>query len=367
MSLNTGVDWAPALELMALAAVLALAPVWWAWRHYRGDAPRARMLRLVSVTLFICFDLVVFGAFTRLTDSGLGCPDWPGCYGTASPVAAATPIAQAQSAMPTGPVTQVKAWIEMVHRYIAMVVGALIVLQVALAWRWRAAGVLWAAPWLLLLWILLQGAFGAWTVTFKLQPSIVTAHLLGGMVLLALLQAYRAYLQGEASWSRVPTESPSSVALAVLFGLLMAQIALGAWVSTNYAVLACQDFPTCHGQWWPDMNWAAGFELWRPLGMSGLGEPIPSNALVAIHVAHRMGALVVGGVLLLAAWLWRRVWPRWSKRLALLVALQVLTGISNVVLQWPLLAALAHTAGAGLLVMHLVGAWVASQQKRQWS
>ena len=367
MSLTQGVDWAPAAELLALAAVLALAPVWWAWRRYRGATPRERMLRLVSVTLFICFDLVVFGAFTRLTDSGLGCPDWPGCYGTASPFAAAPAIADAQATLPTGPVTQVKAWIEMVHRYIAMVVGTLIIWQVALAWRWRREGVSWLAPWGLLAWILLQGAFGAWTVTFKLQPIIVTGHLLGGMVLLALLQAFRGTLRARDHTWPASQASPSPSALFFLLVLLFGQIALGAWVSTNYAVLACQDFPTCHGQWWPSMNATAGFELWRPLGMSGHGEPIPSDALVAIHVVHRMGAVVVGAALLFAAWHWRTVWPRWSQVLALLVVLQILTGISNVVLQWPLVAALAHTAGAGALVMHLVGAWTATQQQRQWS
>lgn len=366
MSLSLGVDWAPAAELLALAALLAAAPVVWVWRRTGGQQPRQRMLRLASITLFICFDLVVFGAFTRLTDSGLGCPDWPGCYGTSSPFAAAAPIADAQSAMPTGPVTQVKAWIEMVHRYIAMVVGALIVLQLALAWRWRRHGLSVLAPLGLLLWILLQGAFGAWTVTFKLQPIIVTGHLLGGMVLLALLQAYRGQLRGH---SPVPMRAgqPSAWVLGSLLVLLFMQIALGAWVSTNYAVLACQDFPTCHGGWWPDMNWRAGFELWRPLGMSGHGEPIPANALVAIHWAHRLMAVLVGGALWVAAWRWRRIWPRWCAVLAGLVGLQIATGVSNVVLQWPLVAALAHTAGAGALVMHLVAAWSAVRRKRQWS
>lgn len=359
MNLSTGVDWAPVLELLALAAFLALLPLWWVWRRYPDATPRARLLRLATLTLFITFDLVVFGAFTRLSDSGLGCPDWPGCYGEASPFAAAQAIGAAQEAMPTGPVTHVKAWIEMIHRYIAMVVGALIVLQLALAWRWRRQGVSWTWPLLLLGWVLLQGAFGAWTVTMKLQPIIVTGHLLGGLALLALLQAYRIHLKSFSA----PRYTGAPIWAWALLALLTLQVALGAWVSTNYAVLACQDFPTCHGVWWPEMNWRAGFELWRPLGRDGQGEPIAAAALVAIHMAHRLMAVVVLLALWAAAWAQRHVWRRGAQALAVLGLAQLATGVSNVVLQWPLLAALAHTAGAAALVLVLTSAALGQREK----
>ena len=179
---------APLAGILAIGLLLAAAPVWWAARqHRRGSAVTWRHA-LCLVTLFLTFDLVVFGAFTRLTDSGLGCPDWPGCYGSTSPVGASAPIAQAQSALPDGPVTVQKAWIEMIHRFLATGVGALILLLAIAAWKdaRQSAASAWLATGTLL-WVCLQGAFGALTVTMKLFPAIVTLHLLGGMVLLALL------------------------------------------------------------------------------------------------------------------------------------------------------------------------------------
>ena len=185
------------MRLLLLAALIALLPLaaWW-WRH-RGDGPVARQRALALLVAFLTFDLIVFGAFTRLTDSGLGCPDWPGCYGHASPVGAAEPIQAAQQAMPSGPVTATKAWIEMLHRYLAMTVGALIVALVVLGWRARKAlPMSFAWPLAALAWVIVQGLFGKYTVTLKLQPAIVTLHLLGGLLLLALLVRQAAGLHG---------------------------------------------------------------------------------------------------------------------------------------------------------------------------
>ena len=178
------VDLSPALRVVLLGVVVALGPLAWVWVRNRNASPARRLQALTLLTLFLTFDLVLFGAFTRLTDSGLGCPDWPGCYGSASPSGAVAQISQAQAEMPTGPVTHGKAWIEMVHRYLATGVGLLIATLAVSTWAARRRGVLPVEPWLALLtlgWVCLQGAFGALTVTRKLFPAIVTLHLLGGL------------------------------------------------------------------------------------------------------------------------------------------------------------------------------------------
>ncbi|RYY92728.1 MAG: heme A synthase, partial [Comamonadaceae bacterium] len=245
-------DLAPIAWLMGVGVLLALGPLLWVWRRNAGQGIARRLHGLTILTLFLTFDLTLFGAFTRLTDSGLGCPDWPGCYGNASPLGARHEIAMAQAQMPTGPVTHGKAWIEMVHRYLATGVGVLIVvLAVAtfVAWRQQRRAGLTAQhqatlqpgwPLATLVWVCVQGAFGALTVTMKLYPAIVTLHLLGAIGLLALLcmQAVR-YQQVAAGRLPTPVSSPLRTLLLATSGLLALQIALGGWVSTNYAVLAC--------------------------------------------------------------------------------------------------------------------------------
>jgi cytochrome c oxidase assembly protein subunit 15 len=350
------VDWAPAARVALLGLVIALGPLAWIWLRHRGAAPERRLRALTLLTLFLTFDLVLFGAFTRLTDSGLGCPDWPGCYGSASPLGARDEIHAAQSAQPTGPVTHGKAWVEMVHRYLATGVGVLITVMAISAWtlrRQRAAGL--PSPWwatATLAWVIAQGAFGALTVTMKLYPAIVTLHLLGGLGLLALLA-----VQGQIF---APRPLPAGAGLRALAwgvaGLTVLQIALGGWVSTNYAVLACRDFPTCQGQWWPPMDFAHGFTLLRELGETAAGHYLPFEALTAIHVTHRVVAIGVLAALGLLAWrlhLALGTAARGTVRaLWALAAWQLATGLSNVVLGWPLLAAVAHTGGAaGLAVV----------------
>jgi len=368
-------DLSPVLHVMIMGLVVAMGPLAWVWvRNKQASTPR-RLQALTLLTLFLTFDLVMFGAFTRLTDSGLGCPDWPGCYGSASPVGATDHINAAQSAMPSGPVTHGKAWVEMIHRYLATGVGVLILVLTAASWAVRAgdtragAANRWLAL-LTLLWVCVQGAFGALTVTMKLFPAIVTLHLLGGVVLLSLLcvQAAR-YTEAQAGSPVTAIDAGTRVLLWLASALLWLQIALGGWVSTNYAVLACTEFPMCQASWWPAMNFAQGFEIWRELGFTRAGEHIAFEALTAIHVTHRLFALLVLLALGLLAWRLRSVpaLRRQTRLLAGLAVLQLLTGLSNVVLDWPLLAAVLHTGGAGALVVTLTWTACATTGERRSS
>ncbi|HEX4511846.1 MAG TPA: COX15/CtaA family protein, partial [Burkholderiaceae bacterium] len=337
------------IALVVLSAVLLFA--WW-----RGSLrERTRIDRvgaLAGLALFLCFDLVCFGSYTRLSDAGLGCPDWPGCYATASPVAAAESIAAAEVVAPEGPVTRRKAWIEMIHRYFALALGALIIVLLAAAIaarRERPAAWRWAL--LTLGWVVLQGVFGALTVTWKLYPAVVTAHLLGGMGLLALLalQVQPALADTSArSAASGAAGGPARIVLAVAGLVLVIQVALGGWVSTNYAVLACTGFPTCNGRWWPVVDWVNGFTLLRELGRRADGQSISMAALVAIQMAHRLFAIVAVLALGGLAWACARGDAPARRRGAIiagLLLLQVATGVANVTLGWPLASALLHTAG----------------------
>lgn len=348
-------------ELAAIAIIFAGLPLAYLWTRRSFNL----FQKLNWVLVFMTFDLIVFGAFTRLTDSGLGCPDWPGCYGTSNPWDALGEIKLAEAEMPTGPVTVIKAWIEMIHRYLAMTVGALILIQVGLAWgKLRSLG---KAPLIgsigLLILVCFQGAFGAWTVTLKLQPIIVSIHLMLALVLLACLTAYaQQSWEEQSSSARHLLTKPLSAKLLVLASIVLAcQVFLGAWVSTNYAVLACPDFPTCMGTLWPETAWQEGFTFWRPLGLNADGQSISPVALQTIHWAHRLFAMIVLATMGLLGISALRLshsgtsdMSRIAKLLLGLLVLQVLTGISNVVFQWPLVAALMHTAGSAALVFCLV-------------
>ena len=343
------------IQLAIMGVLAALIPLTVVW--VSSDTNKYR--KLIWVTVFLTFDLIMFGAFTRLTDSGLGCPDWPGCYGHANPIQAHEHISAAEAAMPDGPVTVMKAWIEMIHRYLAMGVGVLIIAIMAIAWR------MWLkstprddrfAPWLptfLFGFVCLQGAFGAWTVTLKLQPVIVTIHLLLGMALLMFLawlgsrQNVHPHVLPQAAALRVP----AGLAIALLF----VQIALGGWVSTNYAALACLDFPLCHGEALPRMDFANGFTLWRELGKTAGGEYLPFPALTAIHWVHRMFAFAVVAYL---GWLGLKAknidgLRRPAIWLLTAIAVQFLTGMSTIFLKWPLALAVIHNGGAAVLVLLL--------------
>lgn len=317
-----------------------------------SDYIKTRYQKLVFFTWFLTLDLIMFGAFVRLTDSGLGCPDWPGCYGKASPIGAAGHIRQAYESMPFGPVSFPKAWIEMIHRYVGALLGLLIIFIVIMAWRHRR--MLGHTPKLAmatLVAVCLQGAFGAWTVTLKLMPIIVTAHLLGGMILLAMM-----------TWLAAREKYHERVSVAALhwqpwmvlgFILLFIQIALGGWVSTNYAALACMDFPTCNGTWIPPMDVQNGFSLIRGLGELPTGQIISQEALVAIHWIHRNFAWVVFAYMGILAWKMRvepglRGPATW---IIVLLCAQLFTGLSTIFFEWPLLIAVLHNGGAAGLVL----------------
>ena len=341
------------IQLAILGLIAALLPLAVVWAS--KDANKFR--KLAWVTLFLTFDLIMFGAFTRLTDSGLGCPDWPGCYGHANPVQAHAQISAAEAAMPHGPVTVNKAWIEMIHRYLAMAVGVLIVAMMVVAWvRWRRSSSRDPAyrplmPTLLFGFVCLQGAFGAWTVTMKLQPVIVTIHLLLGMALLGMLtwMAARQSLHAPINVAGAGLRVAAAIGLVVL-GL---QIALGGWVSTNYAALACTDFPLCHGALVPRMDYEHGFALWRELGMTAGGDYLPFDALTAIHWTHRTFAFVVLAYL---GWLGHKAMrieglQKTGRWLLIMIAIQFLIGMATVFLKWPLAIAVMHNGGAALLVV----------------
>ena len=384
MNFKNGFDLRPSLPMLALAVVLGVCVLLWVWlRSAEQESRQVRLRRLCAITLFLCFDLVLFGSFTRLSDSGLGCPDWPGCYGFVSPLGAHADIGAAHQLMPQGPVSWSKAWIEMIHRYAAMTVGFLILIMCIEAWRQafqerrreglskamrRAIG----CASLTLFWVMLQGLFGALTVTTKLFPAIVSMHLLGGETLLVLLviqwhafsklsQPMRDATQVEEDTSLIAKPNHATGVLNnakswLLFAgvILGIQIALGAWVSTNYAVLACQTFPMCQDAWWPEMNFSQGFELWRPLGLTSAQEPLVFQALTAIHYTHRLMAYVVFvGLGLLAMKMHRLGHRRWSWFILAALLLQLLTGLSNVVLGWPMIGAILHVAGASALVIIL--------------
>ncbi|WP_242597098.1 COX15/CtaA family protein [Billgrantia sulfidoxydans] len=321
------------------------------------EASHSRRLRwLLNLSLLgVVFTTVVvlIGAWTRLVDAGLGCPDWPGCYG-------GLVVPDAERAMahsPDAPLEAFKAWVEMIHRYLASTLGLLVIALLALgAGLRRRAGYPWVIHLALLAVILLQGAFGAFTVTLKLWPQVVTLHLLGGLTVLLLFLwlhlGLRRFAKGNAPGAPRRRLTPL---WGVAIVLLVLQLALGGWVSSNYAGIACQGFPTCNGQWWPAMDWSEGFHLTQTVGPNYLYGQLHADARTAIHQGHRIGALLLGLALLTLAlrhWANARMRP-WLAGLVVAYVVQLGLGIANVLLWLPLWLALLHTAGAVALVMLL--------------
>ena len=317
--------------------------------------------QLNLLTICLAFVVITLGAFVRLSDAGLGCPDWPGCYGHLDVPTAEADVAVANERFAHRPVEAPKAWKEMIHRYAAGGLG-LLILAMALVSLKRSSSpdqqrVL---PWVLVVLVIFQALLGMWTVTLLLKPLIVTAHLLGGMATFALLGwcLFRegALFSGYRTVRRAGLRMAAGAALVLLIG----QIFLGAWTSTNYAAMACPDFPTCQTYWWPPTDFSAAFTLWHGLGINyeyGILDSIPR---ATIHWVHRLGAVAITLVLLgLAAMLWRqaRVDSRWRGLAVALVAalgLQVSIGISVVVFHLPLAVAVAHNGGAALLLLALM-------------
>lgn len=300
--------------------------------------------------------VIVFGAFVRLSNAGLSCPDWPTCYGKLTWPTQVHDIASANAAFPDRPVETAKAWREQAHR---ILVGGLTLVTFALAgwawWRRRDLGRLALVPWFAAVFILFQAALGMWTVTLKLLPLVVMAHLLGGMALFALL-AYTALRLTVAPMGNVDNAALRRLT-GIGIGLLALQIALGGWTSANYAALACgTEFPTCLDQWWPPTDFHSAFVLWRGVGVDYEGGVLDAAARTAIQLAHRLGALVVFGYGMALAFVAarRRETRGLACALAAALLLQVALGIGNVVLGLPLPVATAHNGGAALLLLVLL-------------
>ncbi|WP_312713873.1 COX15/CtaA family protein [Stutzerimonas nitrititolerans] len=313
--------------------------------------------RLAVFATLLAVVVVLLGAYTRLTHAGLGCPDWPGCYGFLAVPMSGHKQALAAERFPEAPLEVHKGWNEMVHRYFAGALGLVILGLAVQALRRRdEPGRPVKLPLLLLGVVIAQAAFGMWTVTLQLWPQVVTAHLLGGFATLSLLFLLCLRLSGRLPALAAPV--PPRLRLFVLAAMLLVigQVALGGWVSSNYAAVACTDFPTCHGEWWPQMDFVRGFDpTQHDIGPNYLGGLLYGEARTAIHVTHRLGALSVTLVLLvLAGLLWRHGLGRLTGLLLAALALQVGLGISNVVFNLPLAVAVAHNGGGAALLLVLV-------------
>lgn len=300
--------------------------------------------------------VIVFGAFVRLSNAGLSCPDWPTCYGKLTWPKHDHEIDAANAAFPEREVETHKAWREQVHRFLA---GGLILTTFGLAWlAWRRGDPLRGIAKVMLaasLLIIFQALLGMWTVTWKLKPIVVMAHLLGGLSTFCLLAyvALRLTLPGSGSAATAALRRLVLVGL----GLVALQIALGGWTSANYAALSCgTDFPKCAGQWWPATDFREAFVLWRGIGADYEGGVLDADARTAIQLTHRIGAIVVFGHLLaVVAAAWRRRYRGWAVAVAVALTAQVLLGISNVELGLPLPVATMHNGGAAILLLVLLG------------
>lgn len=313
--------------------------------------------RAALLAAILCAIVVVVGAWVRLTNAGLGCPDWPGCYGHIHPSQVVDRVAEINADNPERPFDYQKALNEMVHRYIVGALGILVLALAALSvWNRRDPAQPRVLPWVIVVLLVLQALLGMWTVTLLLKPLIVTLHLLGGLATLALL--WWLALPPERRELKAAERPVRRLAIAA-FAVLVAQIALGGWTSTNYAAAACADFPSCHGKWWPNMDFKNGFVLWRGLGIDYEGGVLDTPARVAIHYSHRLGAYLTGLVLLLLVLgAWRRAQTALTRGAAtavlVAVALQILIGMNLIWQGWPLWLGTSHNAGAVLLVLAMV-------------
>ena len=314
-------------------------------------------IRLIGLTVVLALVVVILGAWVRLTDAGLGCPDWPGCYGSLIVPEDAIAVADANAAYPERPVEADKAWHEMIHRFAATTLGLSILIATLLAWRNRddpAQPV--KMPIALLGVVIFQGLLGMWTVTLLLKPLIVMGHLLGGLTTLGM--AFWLTLE-HLRRGKVTVSRPRQIAVPALLGLivLVGQIALGGWTSSNYAALACPDLPTCQGSWWPeDTDFAEGFVMWRGLGIDYEFGVLEAPARVAIHYSHRLGALAA---FLLLGFLGLGASRSGASAaivrsgqfvIAALIA-QLLLGVGVVWFGLPLFLATAHNGVAALLLL----------------
>lgn len=328
---------------------------------------RKKGFYLALVATLLASLVVGLGAYTRLVHAGLGCPDWPGCYGFLTVPDTQQEIAVAESLFPDAPVEVGKGWAEMIHRYVAGALMLLVLMIVIQAVRnRRESGQPFKLPILILVLITLQAAFGMWTVTLKLWPQVVTAHLLGGFATFSLLFLLTLRLSGRHKQKVPPGPFFVLKGLAVLSLLVVVgQISLGGWTSSNYAALACPDLPMCQGQWLPAMNFEEGFDVGQDIGPNYLGGQLHAEARTAIHFAHRIGALLTVLLLTIQMLIALKVSVRVGgssgatvRRIMLLVMLMLLVqvglGLSNIIWSLPLSIAVAHNLGGALLLLSLV-------------
>ena len=309
-------------------------------------------LVLGATILALC--VVVFGAYVRLTDAGLGCPDWPGCYGTLTVPESVAAIEEAQANYPNSIIDKGKAWIEMIHRYIAAILGLMILSLAFLAYKNKNdINVRPSLVYGLLGLVIAQGMLGMWTVTELLMPIIVSLHLLGGMTTLGLLTYITHRHWGSVSDTLITLKPISQKLIRFSLVILFIQIFLGGWTSTNYAALACTDFPTCHGELIPPMDFSNGFTLWRELGMTAQGGALTLQALQAIQWIHRIGAFIFVSYFLYIIYLMSKFKScnLYRNLLVIVISFQFIIGVLNLLLHLPLALATMHNLGAALLVI----------------
>ena len=313
--------------------------------------------RVALAATVLCAIVVVVGAWVRLTNAGLGCPDWPGCYGHVHPSQLIGQVEEINADHPGRPFDYQKALNEMVHRYIVGALGLLVLALAAMSvWNRRDPAQPRVLPWILVALLVFQALLGMWTVTLLLKPLIVTLHLLGGLATLALL--WWLALSPEQRELKAAERPVRRLAIAAAV-VVLAQVSLGGWTSTNYAAAACADFPACHGSWWPEMDFRNAFVLWRGLGIDYEGGVLHAPARVAIHYTHRLGAYLTALVLLLPViGAWRRAQTPATRTAAsallLATALQIVIGMNLIWKGWPLWLGTAHNAGAVAIVLALV-------------
>jgi len=317
------------------------------------------LLTLLRLGCVLVLTVIILGAYVRLSDAGLGCPDWPGCYGKLIiPEGSNSQIEEMSELYPERPFEKGKAWKEMLHRYLASTLGFLILMLTFLAWTKEQYSSIRLFSSILLALVIFQGILGMWTVTLLLKPIIVMLHLLGGLTILSLF--YWKLLREQSKNGVFVSEGNKKLrplaitALAVLF----CQILLGGWTSSNYAALACPDFPVCQGVWWPEMNFFEGFILWQGLGINYEGGTLDSAARTAIHMTHRIGAIITAIIIVYVGLCNIFSNSRYLKLTGIIVLMllivQILLGIANVKFHLPLSIAVAHNGVAALLLLSLV-------------
>jgi cytochrome c oxidase assembly protein subunit 15 len=316
-------------------------------------------LNFLRLGCLLALVVIILGAYVRLSDAGLGCPDWPGCYGKLIvPEGSISQVEEMNLAYPERLFEKDKAWKEMLHRYLASALGFLILMLAALTWFKPQFLSVRLFSSILLALVMFQGLLGMWTVTLLLKPVVVMLHLLGGLTILSLL--YWKMLQQQSSGGFFVSESSTElfpIVVTALF-ILFCQISLGGWTSSNYAALACPDFPTCQNMWWPEMNFKEGFTLWQGLGIDYEGGTLNSEARTAIHMTHRIGAIITGVIISYVSFQAILTGTKYLRLTGVVVLIVLITqlslGVANIKFNLPLSIAVAHNGVAALLLLSLI-------------